>query len=616
MGELQVKQFERHADKANYIAQLLKEVEILEFLIREKRFERKPIRIGAEQEFCVTQNNWEPNNNAGAILEEVNDPHFTHELTRYNLEINLDPLVLKGSCFSKLHQQLDQLLEKVSEVAEKHDSKIVLTGILPTIGSDHLEKDYMTPAERYDLLNNAIKEIRQKDIELHIKGVDEVNLYHDSILYEGCNTSFQAHLQIDPEDFISTYNWAQAIAGPVLSVCTNSPLLLGKELWEETRIALFTQSIDTRPSSFVLNERESRVSFGNQWVNGTIADFLKDEIIGYRSLITADFNDISWEEIKGGKAPKLKALALLNGTIYKWNRPCYGITDGQPHLRIENRYLPAGPTTEDEIANMMFWVGIMQGRPAEWDNVHERMDFKDVKGNFFNAARYGMAAQFYWDGKLRSSRDLILDTLLPMAYKGLYKMDLEPKDVERYISVIERRARSRNGSRWITEAYRSLRQNANRSEALRILVAAMHERQNKNYAIDAWEIPRGDEFATKKEDRKVKDIMNTRVITILEDDSLELVLKTMQWKNIHHMPVLNKKQELTGLLSWKDMEQYLDDPEKLKGRIDTLMQRDLITIDKTASHEEASNLMLSNNINCLPVLKGKRLVGILTTNDL
>ncbi len=616
MGELQVKQFERHADKANYIAQLLKEVEILEFLIREKRFERKPIRIGAEQEFCVTQNNWEPNNNAGAILEEVNDPHFTHELTRYNLEINLDPLVLKGSCFSKLHQQLDQLLEKVSEVAEKHDSKIVLTGILPTIGSDHLEKDYMTPAERYDLLNNAIKEIRQKDIELHIKGVDEVNLYHDSILYEGCNTSFQAHLQIDPEDFISTYNWAQAIAGPVLSVCTNSPLLLGKELWEETRIALFTQSIDTRPSSFVLNERESRVSFGNQWVNGTIADFLKDEIIGYRSLITADFNDISWEEIKGGKAPKLKALALLNGTIYKWNRPCYGITDGQPHLRIENRYLPAGPTTEDEIANMMFWVGIMQGRPAEWDNVHERMDFKDVKGNFFNAARYGMAAQFYWDGKLRSSRDLILDTLLPMAYKGLYKMDLEPKDVERYLSVIERRARSRNGSRWITEAYRSLRQNANRSEALRILVAAMHERQNKNYAIDAWEIPRGDEFATKKEDRKVKDIMNTRVITILEDDSLELVLKTMQWKNIHHMPVLNKKQELTGLLSWKDMEQYLDDPEKLKGRIDTLMQRDLITIDKTASHEEASNLMLSNNINCLPVLKGKRLVGILTTNDL
>ncbi|MEM7382082.1 MAG: CBS domain-containing protein [Bacteroidota bacterium] len=616
MGELQVKQFERHADKANYIAQLLKEVEILEFLIREKRFERKPIRIGAEQEFCVTQNNWEPNNNAGVILEEVNDPHFTHELTRYNLEINLDPLVLKGSCFSKLHQQLDQLLEKVTGVAEKHDSKIVLTGILPTIGSDHLEKDYMTPAERYDLLNNAIKEIRQKDIELHIKGVDEVNLYHDSILYEGCNTSFQAHLQIDPEDFISTYNWAQAIAGPVLSVCTNSPLLLGKELWEETRIALFTQSIDTRPSSFVLNERESRVSFGNQWVNGTIADFLKDEIIGYRSLITADFNDISWEEIKGGKAPKLKALALLNGTIYKWNRPCYGITEGQPHLRIENRYLPSGPTTEDEIANMMFWVGIMQGRPAEWDSVHERMDFKDVKGNFFNAARYGMAAQFYWDGKLCSSRDLILDALLPMAYKGLYKMDLEPKDVERYLSVIERRARSRNGSRWITEAYRSLRQNTNRSEALRILVAAMHERQNKNYAIDAWELPRGDEFATKKEDRKVKDIMNTRVITILEDDSLELVLKTMQWKNIHHMPVLNKKQELTGLLSWKDMEQYLDDPEKLKGRIDTLMQRDLITIDKTASHAEASKLMQSNNINCLPVLKGKRLVGILTTNDL
>ncbi|NAS11034.1 CBS domain-containing protein [Poritiphilus flavus] len=616
MGELKVKRFERHADKANYISQLLKEIEILEFLIKEKRFERKPIRIGAEQEFCVTQNNWEPNNNAGDILEEVNDPHFTHELTRYNLEINLDPLVLKGSCFSELHWQLDLLLDKVSQVADKHDSKIVLTGILPTIGSDHLEKDYMTPAKRYDLLNKSIKEIRQKDIELHIKGVDEINLYHDSILYEGCNTSFQAHLQIDPEDFISAYNWAQAISGPVLSICTNSPLLMGKELWEETRIALFTQSIDTRPSSFVLNERESRVSFGNQWVKGTIADFLKDEIIGYRSLITGDFNDLSWEEIKGGMTPKLKALGLLNGTIYKWNRPCYGITDGLPHLRIENRYIPAGPTTEDEIANMMFWVGIMQGRPAEWDNVHERMDFKDVKGNFFNAARYGMASQFYWDGKLCSSRDLILDTLLPMAYKGLYKMDLEPKDVERYLSVIERRAKTRGGSRWITEAYRSLRKKANRPEALRILVAAMHERQNKKYAVDAWELPRGDEFATKDEARKVKDIMNTRVITVLENDSLELVLKTMQWKDIHHMPVLNKKQELSGLLSWKDMEQYLDEPEILRGRIDALMQRDLITIDKSASHAEAKDLMQSNNINCLPVLQGKRLVGIITSNDL
>ncbi|MBT8311683.1 MAG: CBS domain-containing protein, partial [Flavobacteriaceae bacterium] len=356
MGELNVKKLSASSDRIEYIAQLVGDIEALDRMLKEGMFEKSPLHVGAEQEFCLVNEVWNPTNKADEVLAEINDDHFTNELTRYNLEINLDPQVLEGICFSKLHQDLNRLLQKAKEAAAKHGNKVILTGILPTIDTPFLGLDYMTPLKRYRVLNDAIKSIRKEDIELHIKGVDEVNLRHETILYEGCNTSFQAHLQIDPDDFANTYNWAQAIAGPVLSVCTNSPLLLGKELWEETRIALFTQSVDTRASTFILNEKESRVGFGSNWICGSAADFFKDGIIQFRSLITTEFESDSLAELDSGNIPKLRALALHNGTIYKWNRLCYGLTDGKPHIRIENRYLPSGPSTDDEIANMMLWV--------------------------------------------------------------------------------------------------------------------------------------------------------------------------------------------------------------------------------------------------------------------
>ncbi|MCX2718495.1 CBS domain-containing protein [Lentiprolixibacter aurantiacus] len=616
MGELNVKKLSGSSDKIEYIDQLVADIEALDKMLKMGMFENSPIRIGAEQEFCLADESWNPSNKAEKVLEEINDDHFTNELTRYNLEINLDPYLLEGDCFSKLHEQLDRLLLKAKEAADKVGDRIILTGILPTIDTPFLGMDYMTPMQRYRVLNDAIKSIRKEDIELHIKGVDEVNLHHDTILYEGCNTSFQCHLQIDPDDFANSYNWAQAIAGPVLSVCTNSPLLLGKELWEETRIALFTQSVDTRASTFILNEKESRVSFGTDWVCCSAADFFKDAVIQFRSLISTDFESDSLTELESGKTPRLRALQLHNGTIYKWNRVCYGVADGKPHLRIENRYLPSGPTTDDEIANMMLWVGLMRGRPKEFEEVHKVMNFKDVKGNFFNAARYGMAAQFYWNGELISSHDLLLDHLLPMAFRGLYSMGVSPRDAEHYLSIIEKRTRSNNGSRWMVEAYRKLVKHHSVPDALKILVATMHERKEKKYTVDAWQLPRGDEYEVPEKKRVVRDFMTTKILSAQENDSAQLVLKMMEWKNIHHTPILDNNLELAGLLSWTDVSHYLDKPEDLKKSIRSLMKTDLITVNADTPLDEAKSLMEKNNIHCLPVVNGTRLVGIITSNDI
>ena len=616
MGNLIFKNIPGEKAKAIYIQQLLTDIEALEQMLEKGMLEKAPVRIGAEQEFCLVDELWEPSNKAMEVLRALDDPKITTELARYNLEINLDPVVLSGECFTKMHGQLDGLLEKVRKESGKWGLKVILTGILPTIDKRHLTTSYMTPIERYQVLDQTIRKFRGSDIELHIKGVDEINLHHDSILLEGCNTSFQAHLQIDPDHFADTYNWCQVISGPVLSITANSPILMGRELWQETRIALFTQSVDTRASGHILHEREARVGFGNDWAKGSVASYYREEIVRFRSLLHGDFETDSLSELNMGKVPKLKALGLHNGTVYKWNRVCYGVTHGKPHIRIENRYMPAGPTTTDEIANLMFWVGLMMGRPKSFDTIQTKMDFKDVKSNFYNAARYGTAAQFYWDGRLVPCKDLLLDHLLPMAYRGLYAMHVKPEDAERYLSVIENRIKTHNGARWSTQSLRKLKKNHKSAKALQLLTADMYFHERKGYTVDAWELSRETHVDEGTDTRTVRQVMSTEIITAQEDDSAELVLKMMQWKDIHHVPIVNYRLELVGLLTWTDMLHYLDKPKKMSGLVKSIMKTNVITITAEATLSTARELMKSNQINCLPVLDHKELLAIITSKDL
>lgn len=616
MGELKVEKLTGNTSKAAYIERLLADLEAIELMLKKGKFEKGIIRVGAEQEFCLVDSKWEPSNKAMEVLKVIDDEHFTTEIALYNLEVNLDPHELTGDCFSRLHQKLDELLDKARKEASRKQLKIILTGILPTIDSRHLKTSYMTPISRYEILNQIICELRGDDLELHIKGVDEINLRHDSILYEGCNTSFQGHLQIEAENFADDYNWAQAIAGPVLSICANSPLLMGRELWQESRIALFTQSVDARASSYLPNERDARVGFGNNWVKGSLVDFYKDSVVNFRSWITGDIQSNSLDELEQGKIPKLKALQLHNGTVYKWNRLCYGTTNGAPHIRIENRYLPAGPTTEDEIANFMFWVGLMKGRTKEYDKIHERMDFKDAKGNFYNAARYGTASQFYWNGELVPCKELLLNEFLPMAYRGLYSMNVIPKDVEKYLAIIEKRINGRNGSRWTVDSLRKLRKDHKTPDALRILTASMYEHEQRGYTIDAWQLARGHEYEINETEKVVRHHMNTRIITAQENDSAALVLKMMQWRNIHHVPIVNTNFDLVGLLTWTDVLHHLNNDDTLHISVKDVMRTNLITADQETKLDRARKVLHENQINCIPIVEGKKLVGIITSKDL
>lgn len=614
MGHLDVKRLKSPEDKALYIHYLVKDLEALDQMLERGIIEKEPIRIGAEQEFCIATNRYFPNNNSIEILESIDDKHFTTEIGKFNLEVNSDPLELKTDCFSQLHNELKQMLLKAETAARLHDSKVVLTGILPTLRLKHIGENYMTDRPRYHVLNKALKASRREHFHIHIKGIDELNLIHDCVMLEACNTSFQTHLQINPDDFVNKYNWAQAISGPVLSSCTNSPVLFGRELWAETRIALFTQSIDTRSNSFIHNEKQSRVSFGADWERGSVTDIFKDNIARFRSLVSKEEHKDGLEILNSGKIPNLKALLMHNGTVYKWNRVCYGVGNGKPHLRIECRYIPSGPTLIDEIATMVFWVGLMLGQPKKYQNVEDKMDFRDVKNNFFRAARNGIECQFIWNNKLVPARDLLLNELLPIARKGLEEANIAASDIDKYLGVMERRIKLQTGSQWMVKNYRNLQKTKTNFEALQNLTAYMHKHQLRDETIDSWPVFDPDDNLKIDESRIVKHNMNTKIILVDEIDSLELVSHIMKWKKIHHLPVINKKKELTGLLSWTDLIKLGNNDLKL--RVKDVMTKNLITISQEAPLEEAVKLMKSNNINCLPVVRKKELLGILTTSDL
>ncbi len=615
MGDLAVNSKLQRETRTRFIQHLLHDVRALEKMLDDGMIEDDVTRIGAEQEFCLVTEHWRPSRMAEDILLDLDDPHFTTELALFNLEINLDPVLLNRDCFRATEQQLRQLLNKANEAAIRRNNKVLLAGILPTISKNELELDYMTPRPRYFALNDMIRALRGSDIQLRLRGVDELTITHESVLFEACNTSFQMHLQVSPEDFVASYNWAQAISAPILGVSTNSPLLLGRELWRETRIGLFQQSIDTRSSSYALKNQQSRVTYGDGWAYGNAADIFKNDIARHKVILSKDIEKDSLRELEEGRIPQLDALKLHNGTIYRWNRPCYGVGNGKPHLRIENRYIPSGPSVADEMATFAFWVGVMVGRPAQCNDMSNCMDFRDAKENFFKAARGGKASMLIWGDRDMSVTEVVTRELIPIAETGLQKVGIDQADIERYLHIIERRAHKNTGAHWQVKNYRQLRAGMKQDDALRVLTRKIHENQMSNQPVHTWPMLETEPF-DKSEASLLAHVMSTQLFTISEHDLAELATSMMEWKGIHHLPVENEQGNLCGLLTWTHMKKFLKEDRGTGMIVGDIMTKQLITATPETSIPDAIALMKEFSIGCLPVIQKDHLVGIVTIKDL
>ena len=619
MGSHAVTAIKTQKNRKDFVHHLLNDIEALEYMIKNDLFENGIQRVGVEQELCIVDKDYRPSTNALEILNKINDIHYTTELALFNLEINLDPCELKDTCFSDIEKQLIALLEKGYKVAAETDNnKIILTGIIPTLRKKDLIFKNVTPFKRYKTLNKVLKKIRGDDFKLHILGIDELILKHESILFEACNTSFQVHLQVSPEDIIDKYNWSQAIAGPMLSIMTNSPILLGKELWSETRIALFQQSIDLRNVSHISREQKPRVSFGNSWVKDSILELFTDDISRYPPLVFSKFEENSIETVKKGIMPKLKALNLHNGTLYKWNRLCYGVHENTAHLRIENRYIPSGPSVKDEIANALLWVGVMQGMPKKYQKIWKKMSFYDARGNFINAARTGINTYFNWFDKGISAKKLLENILIPMAKEGLLKSKINESEINYYLGIIQKRIdTSTTGSKWIIRNKRKLREKVSKYESNVILTEHIYRNQISNKVISEWNSVDFYENKSDKKYNKLYKIMSTSIFVVHENDLIKLALKIMEWKQINHIPVVNKRNKIVGVIEKKQLDELDFSSKKVLNMVaKNIMNKDFDVAHPEMSYKKSKELIINTKNTCVAVITEDKLVGIFTKSDL
>lgn len=621
MGETKIRRESDPEELRIFMRRVLDDARALEKMLEDNLFETDVTRIGAEQEMFLVDAAMRPAPLAMEILETIEDPRFTTELARFNLEANLDPLVLEGDALSQLEAQLDQVLGVAREGARKLGADVVLTGILPTLDKNDLRLDNMTPLPRYAALSDAVRQLRGSDFEFHIKGRDELTLRHDTVMPEACNTSFQVHFQVKPSDFARLYNIAQTLTAPVLAAATNSPMLFGRRLWSETRIAVFRQSVDTRSHASHHRQQPPRVSFGEHWIDDSVLEIIREDIARFRLLISTQIEEDSLAVLEEGRIPKLKALCLHNGTVYRWNRPCYGISEGKPHLRIENRILPAGPSVLDEVANTALWLGGIKGLAEDFGDIRKHIAFDAIKESFLATARRGLDAQIDWlDGRSAPAREVLLEDLIPRARRGLRALGVSADDADHYLDVIEERVGSlRTGSRWLMGSLQSFGQSAPKSEQMASLTAAMLFNQVEGRPVHEWELASLRNGGTRERHySKVGSLMTTDLFTVNETDVIDLAASLMDWRHIRHVPVEDNRHHLVGLVTHRNLLRILTrhhgKPQQPIAVRD-IMERDVVTVEPSTNTLDAIGLMREHRVACLPVVENGALVGILSERD-
>ncbi|MCB0537465.1 MAG: CBS domain-containing protein [Bacteroidetes bacterium] len=611
----QLQAFEKH---------LLNDIHALNRMLHQGMFEIDTIRIGAEQEFCLVDKYYKAAGKNIEMMEKLkNNPKFTTELARFNMEINATPQIFSGTCLSDMEAELLSTLDEAYRAADELGIQIIMSGILPSVRKFDFTMDNLTPYQRYYALCDSINRLRGDTFTLDIKGTDELVMQHDSPLIEAANTGFQVHLQIKPNEFVDMYNIAQAITAPVLASATNSPILFGKRLWKETRIALFSQSVDTRSHKEHARDMSPRVTFGDQWLEKSILEIYKEDIVKYRILLNTEVTENVFDKIAKGTAPDLMALKIHNSTVYRWNRACYGSLDGVAHLRIENRVLPAGPTVADEMANAAFWLGLMVGMHKQYGDITKHINFEDAKNNFQKASVHGLDTKLFWlNHKNYSAEDLILKELLPIAKEGLLEQKVDKKDIDRYSEIIEERVdKVKTGSYWQLKSYSELLKKANKEEALAAITASTIKNQKENMPVHNWNLADlNDNKEWKPSEAYVEEFMTVKAFTAKANDIVALVSEMMDWQKVRYVVIEDDNQKVVGLatsrLLLRAYMKHIHQHEDIPLTIGEIMIKEPMTIGPGAKLTEAMEIMTKYQFGCLPVIdEHNHLLGTVTEAD-
>ncbi|MFF7714105.1 glutamate-cysteine ligase family protein [Streptomyces sp. NPDC087659] len=488
------------SDRQRYRRKLQQCLAGLGRLLTEKRFDRPRNLMGLEIELNLAGSDGLPRMMNAEVLDRIASRDFQTELGMFNLEVNIAPHRLAGRVLDQLAEELRTGLGYAHRKAVEVDAGIVMIGILPTLDGKDLVSANLSDVDRYVLLNDQIVAARGEDFTLDIEGVEHLSCTSSSIAPEAACTSVQLHLQVTPGRFAQVWNAAQAVAAVQIAVGANSPFLFGKELWRESRPPLFQQATDTRPPELQAQGVRPRTWFGERWVSSAY-ELFEENLRYFPALLPICDDEEPLRVLDDGGVPRLQELVLHNGTVYRWNRPVYGLADGVPHLRVENRVLPAGPTVTDVVANAAFYYGLVRALAEEPRPLWTRMPFETAAANFETACRHGIEAELEWPRPGRGSGltrvpavKLVRDELLPLAAAGLDAWNVEPADRDFYLGVIEGRCRRRvNGASWQVDAFhRALDAGLDRQDALAAVTRRYSVLMHSDEPVHTWPAGPGD----------------------------------------------------------------------------------------------------------------------------
>ncbi len=475
-------------DRRKYRAKLARSLDVFTRMLHEHLFETEPVLVGQEIELNLVDDDGAPSMCSANVLAALADPAWATEVGQFNLEINVPPRELRGDALEGLETEIRGSLNAADDKARGSGSRLVMVGILPTLAKSDVNIEALSPNERFRVLNEQIFAARGEDMQIEIDGAEQLLTHADSITPEAACTSVQLHVQVSPDAFARYWNGAQAIAGVQVALAANSPFLFGRQLWHETRITLFEQATDTRPDELKRQGVRPRVWFGDRWIT-SVFDLFEENIQYFPALLPISEDEEPLAVLDAGECPQLAEMTLHNGTIYRWNRPVYAVANGRPHLRVENRVLPAGPSVADVVANAAFYYGLVRVLAESERPVWTQMSFGTAAENLHAAARYGLGAQLYWPGLGEVPvAELVLRRLLPMARDGLDRWGVASRHADRLMSIIEQRCLTgSNGAVWQIGAVAALTEaGATRDQALRRMTQRYIEHMHTNEPVHTW----------------------------------------------------------------------------------------------------------------------------------
>jgi len=475
-----------------FSVQLTRGLEALRLLLGRPGFGVGAQTIGAELEFSLIDDQALPKPVARDVLARALDPRIALEIDRFNLEYNATPLAMTGAPFSAMAREFSSALESIERAAASSGARLAVIGILPTLREEDLASGAMNDVKRFRAVSAGLRRLRQAEFHVEIEGEDRLSTSCDDVTLEGANASLQIHLRVDPSDFARTFNAAQMAVAPILSVAANSPILLGRRLWEETRVALFSQSVDYRMEG--PGWRPSRVSFGHGWVREGALEQFAESVHLHSPLLPVCTAEDAAARVRSGAVPDLAELRLHHGTVWSWNRAVYDPADGG-HLRIELRALPSGPSVPDMVANAAVLIGLTLGLRRECEWMVPAFPFRHAHDNFYRAARYGPEAVLLWPTRgppspraLRAP-DLVAE-VLPVARRGLVEAGVDPAEADAQIRVVEARvAMGTSGAAWQRRSLARLEKRMGRRRALAAMLERYVELFGEGRPVHEWPLP-------------------------------------------------------------------------------------------------------------------------------